>query len=131
MDHDDRPNAGSLNRRHVVLALVSGAALLAGVVRAQGGLIPREAIVDLTRAQSRVICTSEPFLSCMGFEADECLALSEASIEQCLMTLPAEIDPMQLENETLESCPQLVYADAGYTEEKAAGCFEDAIEAGS
>ena len=91
--------------------------------------IPRAAIVDMTRAQTRVICTSEPFLSCMGFEARVCLALAEEAIDRCLMPLPPEIDPAGLDNATLEACPREVYAEAGYTEEKARPCFDAAVEA--
>ena len=93
--------------------------------------LPRAALVDMTRAQSRVICSSEPFLGCMGFDARECLALSESAIERCLMALPAEIDPTELDHATLEACPRKIYADAGYREAEARVCFEEAIEAGS
>lgn len=97
----------------------------------RGALIPRAAIVDMTRAQSRVICTSEVFLSCMDFDSNECLGLSESAIEQCLMPLPASFDPTELDSETLEACPKALYEQAGYPEEKAAQCFEGAIAADS
>jgi len=99
--------------------------------KSRGALIPRAAIVDMTRAQSRVICTSEVFLSCMEFDSTECLGLSESAIEQCLMPLPESFDPTELDNETLEACPKALYEQAGYPEEKAAQCFEEAIAADS
>lgn|GEM_PF-2097423 len=99
--------------------------------KSRGALIPRAAIVDMTRAQSRVICTSEVFLSCMEFDSTECLGLSESAIEQCLMPLPDSFDPTELDNETLEACPKALYEQAGYPEEKAAQCFEEAITADS
>lgn len=95
----------------------------------RGALIPRAAIVDMTRAQSRVICTSDVFLGCMGFDSTECLDLSERAIDQCLMSLPPSFDPTKLDNETLEACPKALYEEAGYPEEKAAMCFEEAIAA--
>lgn len=94
----------------------------------RGGMIPRDALVDMSRAQSRLVCSSEIFLGCMGFDGSMCLSLSESAIEQCLMPLPAEIDPTTLDNETLEACPKAVYAKAGYDESRAASCLEKALD---
>ena len=94
----------------------------------RGGMIPRDALVDMSRAQSRLLCSSEVFLGCMGFDGSMCLSLSEAAIEQCLMSLPAEIDPATLDNDSLEACPGELYAKAGYDERKAATCLEKALE---
>ena len=91
-------------------------------------MIPRAALVDMTRAQAGVICTSEIFLGCMGFDGRECLTLSESAIDQCLMTLPPEIDPTVLDNATLEACPREIYEEAGYEEAQAQTCFEKALE---
>lgn len=90
--------------------------------------IPRAALVDVARAQSGVICASEPFLACMGFDADECVALSEAAIERCLLVLPEEIDPSTLDSAALEDCPRALYEEAGHEESRALACFEEAME---
>ena len=97
--------------------------------RPPGGMVPREALVDMARAQSNVICASERFLGCMGFDGRECLTLSEAAIDQCLMPLPPEIDPIELDTERLEACPRALYERAGYAEEDALVCLERALEA--
>ena len=119
-----------------VAALGAVASGVAGAQEASGEtardmLIPRAAIVDMTRAQSRVICTSEPFLDCMGFDSGECFTLAESAIERCLMPLPAEIDPTKLDSDTLEACPRELYAEAGYEEAQGNACFARAIEAES
>jgi len=101
----------------------SDAAPSAGV-----GLIPRDAIIDMTRAQSGVICSSEIFLGCMGFDGTTCLSLSESAIDRCLAPLPAEIDPATLDNATLESCPMAVYEEAGYGRLEADACFSKALD---
>lgn len=93
-----------------------------------GAMIPRSALVDMTRAQSRVICASESFLGCMAFDGKECTALSEAAISQCLMTLPEQIDPRTLDQQTLERCPVAIYERAGHDESKAQACFEQAVD---
>ena len=54
---------------------------------------------------------------------------SEDAIKQCLVPLPERIALDQLDNELIEACPKQVYEDAGYTEEKAAQCFDQAYKA--
>ena len=65
----------------------------------------------------------------MGFTAKACLDLAESAIDQCLMPLPKEINPEELDNVALESCPKEIYAEAGYSEEQAGLCFDKAMEA--
>ena len=91
-------------------------------------MIPRALLVDMARNQFSVLCQSEAFASCMGFTAQACLDLSEKAISQCLMPLPTGIDLAELDNSALKSCPKGVYADAGYSEEKAGQCFDKAME---
>ena len=94
----------------------------------RGGMIPREALVDMVRAQSGLLCSSEIFLGCMEFDGTTCRSLSEAAIDLCLMTLPAEIDPNALDNASLEACPRSVYEEAGYREDAAGACLESALD---
>ena len=94
----------------------------------RGGMIPREALVDMVRAQSALLCSSEIFLGCMGFDGTTCRSLSESAIDRCLMTLPAEIDPDALDNASLEACPRTVYEKAGYREDAAGACLESALD---
>ena len=91
--------------------------------------IPKFLLVKLTRDQSSVICSSEVFTQCMGFDQKECLTVSEKAIDTCLGPLPDEIDPTKLQNGTLEACPHKVYEEAGYSEEKAKECFDKAMAA--
>ena len=64
----------------------------------------------------------------MGFTQKECLVLAEKAVEQCLMPLPERIELDQLSNDTIESCPKLVYEEAGYADEKAQQCLAGAME---
>ncbi len=92
-------------------------------------LIPRALLEDMARQQYSVLCESEVFVQCMGFVESACTDLSESAIKQCLLPLPDEISPENLDNDALESCPKQVFADAGFTEEKAGLCFDEAMEA--
>lgn len=89
--------------------------------------IPRRLLEDMARQQYSVLCASPKFAQCMGFSSAECTDLAQAAIEQCLLPLPAEIAPHELDNEALESCPQKVFADAGFNEQMAGECFDEAI----
>lgn len=93
-------------------------------------MIPRSLLIDMARQQFSVMCQSETFVSCMGFSTSQCTDLSETAVKQCLLPLPAEISPSELDNDALEACPQQVFEDAGFTEEKAGMCFDQAMEAG-
>ena len=85
-------------------------------------------LIKLSREQSQVLCTSPSFTSCMGFSEQVCFEVSEKALEQCIVPLPDTIFLQDLSNDVLEACPQKVYADAGYSEEKAAACLQKATE---
>lgn len=89
--------------------------------------IPRLVLEGMARNQYSVLCSSEGFTACMGFSESVCTDLSNEAIKQCLLPLPEEIDLSQLDNSALESCPKQVFADAGYSEEKAAQCFDEVV----
>lgn len=91
--------------------------------------LARGLLVDMARSQYAVMCQSEVFSSCMGFAPQACLDLSESAIEMCLMPLPEEVNLQELDNAALEACPKDIFADAGYTEDKAKMCFDKAMEA--
>lgn len=99
----------------------------ANPLRAQE-MIQRALLVEMAKGQLDVLCGSSIFAGCMGFTQSECKLLSESAIKQCLLPLPEKIDLEKLDNETLESCPREVFADAGYSEEKAGMCFDEAME---
>ncbi len=90
-------------------------------------MIPRALLEDMARSQYDVLCASEAFTACMGFSAPVCKDISAQAIDQCLSPLPKEIDPLTLDNSALESCPKQVFADAGFSEEKAEQCFDEAV----
>jgi len=113
----------------VFLVVASVIVITASPVRS-GEMIPRAALVNMANAQFNVLCNSEAFAGCMGFSQSECKRLSDSAIKQCLLPLPEEIDPDKLDNASLESCPKDVFAEAGYSEEKAGMCFDEAMEGG-
>jgi len=102
-----------------LIVLVPVLALQSGSVFSQDQSLSRFLLIKLSRDQSAVLCGSEKFTQCMGFSEKECLILSEKAVEQCLMPLPERIELDQLSNDTIESCPRLVYEEAGYPDEKA------------
>lgn len=118
--------------KQFVLQILTIGLLLIGVapvsLTAQDA-IPKFLLIQLTRDQSATMCASDTFTQCMGFAPEICLKLAESAVETCLGPLPDEIDPQTLENSSLEMCPQKVYRDAGYTEEKAKVCFDLAMQA--
>lgn len=91
-------------------------------------MIPRALLVDMARQQYSVLCQSEVFAQCMGFDTQQCLSLSEAAIRQCLLPLPEQINPEELDNSSLESCPTRLFAEAGFTEEMAGDCYDEAMK---
>ena len=116
--------------RTIVFALaVAGSIWCTGSAAQSQEMLARELLVDMARNQFSVLCQSEVFASCMGFTTKSCLELSESASDQCLMTLPKEINPEELDNAALESCPQEIYAEAGYSEEQAGLCFDKAMDA--
>lgn len=88
-------------------------------------LLARELLVQMSRNQSTQLCGFKSFTECMEFTKEECLALSEQAIQQCLMPLPEKINPSELENDSIEACPKKVYEDAGYSDEKAKACLQE------
>ena len=84
-------------------------------------------LIKLSREQSQVLCTTPAFTSCMGFSEQACFEVSEKALEQCIAPLPDTIMLEDLSNDVLEACPQKVYADAGYSEEKAVSCIQEAL----
>jgi hypothetical protein len=118
----------SINLRQALSASVLGTALLSGSIAQSDEMIQRALLVEMARNQFSILCNSAAFASCMGFTAESCMTLSEQAISQCLLPLPKEISPEKLENSALESCPKGVYADAGFSEEKAEVCFDKAME---
>lgn len=85
-------------------------------------------LIKLSREQSRVLCTAPAFTSCMGFSEEVCLEVSEKALQQCLVPLPDTILLQDLDNDVLEACPQRVYEESGYSEEKAAACLQKAFD---
>ena len=90
--------------------------------------LSKSVLIELSREQSKVLCSSEVFTSCMGFEQNSCIELSEKAVQQCLMPLPDTIDLASLDNDAIEACPREVYEEAGYSEEKAQVCLQKALE---
>ena len=111
-----------------LIVLVPVLALQSGSVFSQDQSLSRFLLIKLSRDQTAVLCGSEQFTQCMGFTEKECLVLGEKAIEQCLMPLPERIELDQLSNDTIESCPRLVYEEAGYSDEKAQECLAGALE---
>lgn len=112
-----------------VLALAVAATGFGGWAVAQDKeKISKFLLLKLSRDQSQVLCTAEVFTSCMGFSEQVCFEVSEKALEQCIVPLPDTIFLQDLSNDVLEACPQKVYADAGYSEEKAAACLQKAFD---
>ena len=107
--------------------LITGT-LLSVSASSQDQSLSRFLLIKLARDQSNVLCGSEVFTQCMGFSQTQCMELSEKSIEQCLLPLPERIELDMLESETLESCPKLVYQEAGFEDEKAQMCLSEALQ---
>lgn len=91
-------------------------------------LLARELLVQMSRDQGSMLCSLKSFTDCMAFTKKQCLDLSEQAIKQCLMPLPEKIIPSELENDSIEACPKKVYEDAGYSDEKAKACLQEAAK---
>ena len=111
----------------LVIGLPGVVLLSAEPVVAQDKL-SKSVLIELSREQSKVLCSSEVFTSCTGFEQNSCIELSEKAVQQCLMPLPDTIDLASLDNDAIEACPREVYEEAGYSEEKAQVCLQKALE---
>ncbi|NND91797.1 MAG: hypothetical protein HKN42_13130 [Granulosicoccus sp.] len=116
--------------RRIAVAGIASLVIVGGDLASSQEMIPRTLLVEMARNQFSVLCQSDSFASCMGFSTGTCLKLSETAIAQCLLPLPAEISPKNLQNRVLESCPKSVFAKAGFTEEKAGPCFDQAMQEG-
>jgi len=111
----------------VLLGLVAATLLMPVSVYAQDTALSRFLLIEMSREQNAVLCGSAVFTQCMAFTEEQCLALSEKAVEKCLMPLPERIEPETLQNASIEACPRDVYADAGYTDEKAQKCLAEAL----
>lgn len=85
-------------------------------------------LIKISREQSTVLCASTVFTQCMEFTEAQCLELSEKALQECLAPLPDTINLAELENDVLEACPKDVYAEAGYSDEKAQQCLQEAMK---
>lgn len=125
-------------RRHgykklLPMGLLAGA--LSVLVAATSGVIAQDTdklskflLIELSREQSQVLCQSEVFTSCMGFSEQTCFDLSEKALQQCIVPLPDTVFLRDLNSEVLEVCPQAVYSEAGYSNDKAAACLQKALD---
>lgn len=91
--------------------------------------ISKFVLIKLSRDQAHTICKEEVYTQCMGFTEQSCIALADKAIDQCLGSLPDQIKLETLQNSQLEACPHAVYKEAGYEEEKAKMCFDEAAAA--
>jgi hypothetical protein len=98
---------------------------------AQDQNIPKNALIQMVRDNASFLCKTPTFTQCMGFSQQRCDELTDVAIDTCLRPLPDSINPAELKNESLEDCPQKVYADAGFSEDKAKMCFDEAVQAAS
>lgn len=122
------PKAFSLVATVLMTALL-GAFSISSAVAQSGDKVPRIMLENMARSQYAVLCGSPEFTRCMGFTGTACKDLSEAAIKQCLLPLPETIDPKELDNAAIESCPKQVFEEAGFSEEQAGMCFDKAMEA--
>ena len=135
MKNEQLSNASnSVLARSAVLGLICalviglpGLALLSAEPVVAQDKLSKFLLIRLSREQSQVLCNSEAFTSCMGFDQNSCIELSEKAVQQCLMPLPDSIDMANLDNDVIEACPRDVYAEAGYSEEKAQVCLQKVL----
>ena len=110
------------------LACAVAATGMGGVATAQDqNKISKFLLIKISRDQSQVLCTSPEFASCMGFTEEACLEISEKALQQCIMPLPDTVMLQNLNSDVLEACPQKVYEEAGYSNEKAAECLQKVL----
>ena len=119
----------SLDRiKTLLVAIILGAFSIGSVLAQSDEKVPRIMLENMARSQYAVLCGSPEFTGCMGFTGSACKDLSEAAIKQCLLPLPELISPAELDNAAIESCPKQVFEDAGFSEEQAGLCFDEAME---
>lgn len=128
--HDSHNQDIELNRLlpFSFVATLLATASMPVLAQTQPHTLSKLVLMQLSRDQSQVLCQSEVFTQCMGFARSECLDLSEKALEKCLAPLPDTINLSELQNDTLEACPQTVYTEAGYTEERALTCLQQALK---
>lgn len=97
-------------------------------VAQDNGNLSKFLLIKLSREQSKVLCAAPEFTACMDFSEQLCLELSEKALQQCIVPLPDTISLQKLNSDVLEVCPQTVYSDAGYGEDKAAACLQKAFD---
>ncbi len=90
--------------------------------------LSKSLLLEISREQSAVLCESTVFTQCMAFTQEQCLALSEKALQECLMPLPDTINLADLQNESIELCPKKIYDDAGFSDEKAQQCLQEALK---
>ncbi len=112
-----------------ILAVAMAVSLVMPVTASAKDTISKLLLIKMARETSGTLCQSEIFTQCMGLTVARCDELNEAAITTCLEPLPDSINPGELQNSTLEACPQKIYSDAGFTEEKANVCFDKAMAA--
>ncbi len=112
---------------HTGLLAVVGTSFIFGHAAMAEEKLSKFLLIKLSREQSQVLCTSEAFISCMEFTQETCLELSEKALQQCIVPLPDTISLEALSNDALEACPQKVYEEAGFSEEKAKNCLEEIL----
>ncbi|MEM7258429.1 MAG: hypothetical protein AAF404_13710 [Pseudomonadota bacterium] len=111
-----------------IAALLAVFISVPGQAQDQTDKLSKLVLMKLSRDQSQALCESAVFTQCMGFDQQQCLTLSEKALQKCLGPLPDTIKLSDLQNETLEACPQSVYTEAGYAEEKAQACLQEALK---
>ena len=122
-----RPIAIACSGALALTLLVTVGMVMPGSVHAQDKL-SKFSLIKLSRDQSAVLCQSKVFTQCMAFTEARCLELSEKALEKCMGPLPDTINLAELQNDTLEACPKEVYEKAGYAEEKAQQCLQEAMK---
>ncbi len=132
MDKDKVSNSGFGFLQRATLATTASAIALSLLLAGPSATVAQDKLskfllIKLSREQSAVLCGSEIYTQCMGFSADSCTSLSEKAIDMCLSSLPDTINLSQLDNDTLEACPRVVYEEAGYNEGKALACLQKAM----
>lgn len=126
--------------RHRITAFTALQMIVSGVIAATLISLPllslthaqeklsKTLLLELSRGQSTVLCKSEIFTRCMGFTQKQCLQLSEKALQECLGPLPDTINLADLQNDAIEACPKQVYAEAGFSDEKAQQCLQQAMK---
>ncbi len=119
-------------KKAFALSFIAALALaqpIVGFAQDETQTIPKYVLIQMADDSASTLCKTPEFTQCMGFTEQRCSELKDEAINTCLGPLPENIDLTELKNESLEDCPQKVYADAGYSKDKAAMCFDEAAQA--